>query len=149
MQRFEGDKDFPQAPGDLWTKLTDARFLVTCIPDADHVKVAEPDHAVFVVRPGLAFMRGSLDVSLQLQDLTAPTSAKILLQSKGIGSTSVVEVVFTLSPHDSGTRAHWVAEIKELGGLLKLVPSGLIMGSAQKVIGEILDEVENKLQATS
>jgi carbon monoxide dehydrogenase subunit G len=146
MQRFEGDKDFPQAPGDLWPKLTDARFLVTCIPDAEQVKEAEADHAVFVVRPGLAFMRGSLDVSLRLLDLEAPRSAKILLESKGIGSTSAVELTVTLTPLESGTRAHWSAEIKELGGLLKMVPGGLIKGAAQKVITEILDEAETKLQ---
>ena len=34
MLHFEGDRDFPLSPVDLWGKLRDARFLVTCIPDA-------------------------------------------------------------------------------------------------------------------
>ena len=30
------------------------------------------------------------------------------------------------------TRVHWKAEVKQLGGLLKAVPAGLIRGAAQK-----------------
>ena len=34
MLHFEGERDFPLSPVDLWAKLRDARFLVTCIPEA-------------------------------------------------------------------------------------------------------------------
>ena len=40
MLQFEGDRDFTLAPADLWAKLTDARFLVQCIPDVDSEDVA-------------------------------------------------------------------------------------------------------------
>ena len=58
MLRFEGDRDFPQPPAELFAKLTDARFLVTCIPDVEGDAQQEPDRAVFSVRPGLAFGAG-------------------------------------------------------------------------------------------
>ncbi len=98
MLRFEGDRDFPRPPADMFAKLTDARFLATCIPDVENVAQQEPDRAVFTVRPGLAFARGSLEVTLQVVEKTPPTSARILLVSKGIGSSSTVEATLNLAP---------------------------------------------------
>ena len=146
MLRFEGDRDFPQPPAELFAKLTDARFLVTCIPDVEGVADQEPDRAVFSVRPGLAFVRGTLEVTLQVVEKTPPTSARMSLVSKGIGSSSTVEATLTLAPHDAGTRMHWIAEVKELGGLLKMVPQGLIRGAAQKVLDDAWKAVEAKLR---
>ncbi len=146
MLRFEGDRDFPQPPAELFAKLTDARFLVTCIPDVEGVAHQERDRAVFSVRPGLAFARGTLEVTLQVIEKTPPTSARMSLVSKGIGSSSTVEAALTLAPHDAGTRMHWIAEVKELGGLLKMVPQGLIRGAAQKVLDDAWKAVEAKLR---
>jgi len=146
MTRFEGDRDFTQSPADLFAKLTDARFLVTCIPDVDSVSEQEADRAVLTLRPGLAFARGTLKVTLQVVEKTPPTAARMLLTSKGIGSSSTVEAFLALAPNNDGTRVHWVAEVKELGGLLKMVPQGLIRGAAEKVINSAWAAVEIKLR---
>jgi carbon monoxide dehydrogenase subunit G len=150
MVRLEGDRDFPQAPADLWGKLTDARFLVQCIPDVQSVTQLEADRAALVLRPGFAFVRGTLEVTLQVADAVAPSSARVLMHSKGIGSSADVEATLSLAAQPGGapgTRVHWAAEVKSLGGLLKLVPSGLIRGAAQKVIEDVWKSVEAKLAA--
>jgi uncharacterized protein len=146
MLRFEGDRDFPAPPADVWAKLTDARFLSACLPDVEKVEQAEADRAVLVLRPSLAFVRGTLDVTLQVAERTAPTAARVVTSGKGVGSSSVVEATLTFAPHDGGTRVHWVAEVKELGGLLKLAPHGLIRGAAQKVINDAWAAVEAKVR---
>lgn len=147
MTRFEGDRDFPQPPADLFAKLTDARFLATCLPDVESVSEQEADRAVLTLRPGLAFARGTLEVTLQVVEKTAPTAARMLLTSKGIGSSSTVEASLALAPHNDGTRVHWIAEVKELGGLLKMVPQGLIRGAAEKVLNDAWAAVEMKLRS--
>jgi carbon monoxide dehydrogenase subunit G len=147
MLRFEGDRNFALTPDDLFARLTDARFLVKCIPDVESVSVQEADHAALVLRPGFSFVRGTLDLTLQLADVVAPTSARVLLHSKGIGSTSDVEASLNFAGQEVGTRVHWVAEIKSLGGLLKMVPAGLVRGAAEKVINDAWTRVEQKLQA--
>jgi carbon monoxide dehydrogenase subunit G len=146
MLRFEGDRDFPQPPAELFAKLTDARFLATCIPDVEKVSEQEADRAVLTLRPGLAFARGSLEVTLQVVEKTPPNAARMLLTSKGIGSSSKVEAALALAPNGGGTRVHWVAEVKELGGLLKMVPQGLIRGAAEKVLNDAWAAVETKLR---
>lgn len=145
MLRFEGDRDFTQKPDELFLKLTDARFLVACIPDVESVRQVQADSAALVLRPGFAFVRGTLEVTLRVAEAVAPTSARVLLHSKGIGSSSTVEALLTLAAQGEGTKAHWVAEVKELGGLLKMVPSGLVRGAAQKVIGDVWNAVQARL----
>jgi carbon monoxide dehydrogenase subunit G len=147
MVRFEGEKVFPQAPAELWAKLTDARFLVQCIPDVESVKEQHADHAELVLRPGFSFVRGTLDVSLRVHDAVSPTAARYVVASKGIGSSADVEATVALAPEGTGTRVRWTAEVKTLGGLLKMVPSGLIRGAAQKVVNDAWNAVEAKLVA--
>src|SRR5207302_7937246 len=108
------DRDLALAPADAWAKLTDARFLVQCIPDVKEVKEVQPDRATLVFTPGFAFVRGTLELTLQVVDAVAPTSARVLLHSKGIGSTSDVEATLALAPHGDGTRVHWVAAVQAL-----------------------------------
>ena len=147
MVRFEGEKDFSQPPAELWAKLTDARFLVQCIPDVESVSEQESDRATLVLRPGFAFVRGTLDLTLHVVDAVAPSSARYVVASKGIGSTADVEATIALTPQGTGTHVRWTAEVKTLGGLLKMVPAGLIRGAAQKVVNDAWAAVEAKLSA--
>lgn len=143
---FEGDQDFAQSPIDLTARLSDARFLVECIPDAIVQGQAEAARAHCTVRPGLAFVRGSLDVTLEVTETQPAKSVRLVVASKGIGSSSDVEAWLTFSPHENGTRLHWKVEVKKLGGLLKAVPSGLIRGAAHKVIEDIWAQVKDRLK---
>jgi carbon monoxide dehydrogenase subunit G len=146
MLRFDGQKDFPHLPPEkLWEKLSDARFLVQCVPDVHQIARQEQQEAAFTLRPGFAFIRGTLEVNMRVIEATSPTSVKLALTSKGIGTSSEVEAVLTLSAVDSGSRVNWTTEVKHLGGLLKAVPRGLIQGAAQKVVNDAWNAVEAKL----
>jgi len=150
MLQFEGDRDFALSPEQLFAHLSDCRFLVLCIPDADPPMLAEEKTARCVVRPGFAFIRGSLDLTLTLSETRPPQAdnpafVRLTLDSKGIGMSSVVETVLTLKPSGTGTRVQWSAEVKHLGGLLKMVPHGLIRGAAQKVIEDVWQTIARKL----
>jgi carbon monoxide dehydrogenase subunit G len=145
MLHFEGNKDFAQPPAEVWAKLTDTRFLAQCIPGAESISQVGPDRVECVLRPGFAFVRGTLELTLQLADLVPEQSARLLLHSKGIGSTSDVEAALALAPQGEGTRLHWAVDVKNLGGLLKAVPQGLLKASAQKVIADALATAEAKL----
>jgi carbon monoxide dehydrogenase subunit G len=146
MQRFEGDQDLVPFPADLWAKLSDARFLVRCVPGIETVTHVEASGAAFILRPGLSFARGTLEVSLRLAEAVVGQSVKYVLHSKGIGSTSDVEATLAIQPREIGSRVHWIVEIRELGGLLKAVPGGLIQAAAKKVVSDAWVAVENQLR---
>jgi carbon monoxide dehydrogenase subunit G len=145
MLHFEGDREFTPAPAVVWTKLRDARFLVRCVPGAEKVAEAEPDRAACTVRPGFAFVRGTLEVTLRVLEAVEPASLRLAVHSKGIGSSSEVEALLTFAPQGGGTSAHWTADVKNLGGLLKAVPQGLLRGAAEKVINDVLNAVADRL----
>jgi carbon monoxide dehydrogenase subunit G len=90
-----------------------------------------------MVRPGFAFVRGVLEVTLEIRDAIESSVVRYVQYSKGIGTSSEVETTVELSPQDQGTKIRWRAEVTKLGGLLKAVPSGLIRGAAQKVIEDL------------
>jgi carbon monoxide dehydrogenase subunit G len=147
MIQFEGDRDFAPPPAVLWARLSDARFLATCIPGVESVAKSEPAEAVCTIRPGFSFVRGTLDITVRVADAEPEKSVKLLLHSKGIGSSSDVEGRLELAARDGGTRVHWQIQVKELGGLLKLAPQGLIRASAQKVIADAWAAVAEKVKA--
>src|SRR4029077_20364403 len=129
MLHFEGDKDFSQAPAELYAKLSDPRFVVDCVPDVESVARAEPEIVVCILRPGFTFVRGTLELTIRVADAVSAQSLRWLLHTKGIGTTSDVETALTFTPQNGGTHLHWTADIKELGGLLKAVPKGLVQAA--------------------
>jgi carbon monoxide dehydrogenase subunit G len=146
MLHFEGDQELSRSPAELYPKLSDARFLVQCIPGGTVVGEPDADRAMCKVKPALSFVTGSLEVTAQVTERVPDSLVRVTLRSKGIGSSSDVEGVLTLTPQDGGTRLHWTADVTRLGGLLKAVPSGLIRGAAQKVINDVWDNVQAKLK---
>ena len=143
--QFEGDRDFSLPPGELWPKLSDARFLAGSVANAEALVVPDADHAEWKVRPALAFVSGTLDTKLHIVERRPEEFIRLLLTSKGIGSAGTTEVRLQLNVQGSGTRVHWTGDIIELTGLLKAVPKGLISAAAQKVIEDIWRGVEKML----
>ena len=149
MQSFEGERAFTLPPDKLWPKLRDMAFLAACVPDATPLGGATRDRAAARVKPGFTFVRGSLDLTAEVIDAKEPATLRYRLTSKGIGSSSVVETALTLTAHEQGTKIHYRAEVTSLGGLLKMVPEGLIRGAAQKVIEDVWSGVAAKIAASS
>src|SRR5438105_1076106 len=107
MIRFDGNRTFTLPPADVFAKLTDARFLVTCIPDVETLNKVEANEASLVLRPGLSFMRGTLNLTLQIAEAAPPGHARFILITKGIGSSTTVEATLTLAPLADGAHVHW------------------------------------------
>jgi carbon monoxide dehydrogenase subunit G len=145
MLHFEGDKDLKAQVSDVFAKLSDAGFLVQCIPGVVSVAQAEVERAVCVIRPGFSFVRGTLEITLLVTETVPSTSTRLSIHSKGIGTTSDVEATLAFTSAEAATRVHWSADITQLGGLLKAVPQGLIKGAAQKVIADIWTAVEARI----
>lgn len=137
MQRFEGERTFARGIAEVWPKLSDAAFLAGCVPEATLSGETDHDRARYTVHPGFAFARGSLDVTMDILERHEPDTVRFRLTSKGVGSSSVVESALRLTPDGAGTRIAWTAEVTQLGGLLKMVPTGLIRGAAHKVIEDV------------
>ncbi|MBY0232513.1 MAG: SRPBCC family protein [Gemmataceae bacterium] len=146
MSKFQGERRFAKPPDEVFAKLSDARFLVGCVPDLHQVKSQDERKAELVLRPGFAFIRGTLNVALDVVEASAETrQVRVQGRSKGIGSSADVEASLAVEEAEGGSLVRWQAEVKSLGGLLKLVPSGFITGAATKVINDAWDRAEKAL----
>lgn len=146
MIHFEGDRTFPLPPAEVFAKLSDASFLVSCLKNVDQVVETGPDKAVWKLRPGFSFVRGTLEVTMDITERVPGQTVRVKLFSRGIGATTTVLANLALQPKDAGTAVHWVADVTEMTGLLKLVPKGLISSAAGKVIDETWGEIETRLR---
>jgi carbon monoxide dehydrogenase subunit G len=147
MIHFEGDKTFPLPVAEAAAKLSDAGFLVGCLPDAE-VAEATPERAAWKLRPKLSFLTGSLNSEMTRTAHEPGKSVAFTVLAKAIGASSTVlaNLTFAEAP-GGGTAVHWTGDITEVTGLLKVVPKGLLQGSAQKVIEDVWAAVGAKLGA--
>src|SRR5262249_53336286 len=97
------------------------------------------------LRPGFTFVRGTLELTLSVTEKKPTSLVRYFLATKGIGSSSEVEAAVELEGQGTGTRLFWKVTVKTLGGLLKMVPSGLIQAGAQKVIADAFTALESRL----
>jgi carbon monoxide dehydrogenase subunit G len=148
MMKFDGVHEFDQPAAEVWDKLTDARYVVPCLPDLDAVKEIDADHAVCTIKPGFSFVRGTLEMTVRIFDRVPGRAAKMVMDSKGIGTSSTVEASFVLEPREGGgCRMNWTAEVAKLGGLLKAAPTGLLQGAASRVLEQAWRNVQKKMTA--
>lgn len=149
MIHFEGVEPLPVGQAVAFGRLADAGWLAQALPDAEVTDTAA-DRAAWRVKPKFAFMAGNLDTVAEVLDRQPPAVVRYRVASKGVGSNSSVDAVLTLELADDGTsRVRWAANVTELGGLLKLVPRGLIQAAAQKVIEDVWVAVREKMTLTT
>jgi len=149
MIHFEGDKSFPLPVEEVASKLSNVEFLVSCLPDVQISQIA-PDRAAWKVKPKLAFLSGNLNVEMHTTARDAGKSVAYQVVAKAIGASSTVAVALAFTATESGgTAVHWTGDVTQVTGLLKMVPSGLLQGSAHKVIEEVWTAVTAKLGHSS
>ncbi|MBX9682060.1 MAG: hypothetical protein K2X38_25150 [Gemmataceae bacterium] len=140
--RFEGSLLLARSPSDLWPRLSDARWLIQRVPDRASESLLAEDHAKAVIRPGLAFVRGAIDVEIRRTKADTHSDLEFAATSRGIGSSAELSATLHLADEESSTRVDWSVTITALGGLLRAVPSGLIRAAAQKAIDDVLANLQ-------
>ena len=146
MIQFEGDKSFTLPIKEVASKLSDAGFLVKCLPDTE-VTEATPDKAAWKLRPKLSFLTGGLHAEIAAVAKVPDKSVSFKVFTKSIGASSTVITTLHFKEDGGGTSVHWTGELTEVTGLLKAVPKGLLQSTAQKVIEDVWAAVSAKLTA--
>jgi carbon monoxide dehydrogenase subunit G len=143
MVHFEGVEPIPHPPAAVFAKLSDAGWLAQALPEVEIIETGQ-DRAVWKVRPKFAFMAGTLDTTAEVLERAEPV-VRYRVTSTSVGAKSTMEATLTMKPSESGTSVEWRSDLTELGGLLKLVPRGLIQAAAQKVIVDIWAAIRGKM----
>ncbi len=149
MIQFEGDKSFSLPVAEVSLKLSDAGFLVNCLPDSE-ITEATPDKVTWKLRPKLSFLTGGLNAEMTATAREPGKSVAFKVCTKTLGASSTVTTTLIFKEGEGGgTLVHWTGELTEVTGLLKAVPKGLLQGTAQKVIDDVWTAVTARLMQKS
>lgn len=148
MVQFQGVKSFDLPLATVASKLSDAAWLVGCLPDAQ-VTGATSDRAAWKLKPKLSFLTGSLDAAIEATTREPGKSVTFRILSKAIGASSTTVAKLDFHESTTGTDVHWRGELVEVTGLLKMVPKGLVQGTAEKVIEDVWAAVGARLKSGS
>ncbi len=148
MIHFEGDKIIPLPVAEVAAKLSDAGYVANCMPDSQVIE-ATPDKAVGKIKPKLSFLTGSLTLTAEATARDPGKSVVFQIVSKAMGASSTFESKLEFQEAEAGTLVHWTGDLIAITGLLKMVPKGLLEGTAKKVIEDVWTAVALKLTATN
>jgi carbon monoxide dehydrogenase subunit G len=146
MIHFEGVQTIPLPVAEVAAKLSDAGFLAGCVPDAQ-VSEATADRAVGKLKPKLSFLSGGLTLVAETTARDPGRSVAYRIVSTVIGASSTVTTRLEFAAAEGGTTVRWTGELAAVTGLLKMVPKGLLEGSAKKVIEEVWASVAARLRS--
>ena len=144
MIRFEGVESFPVPPADVFAKLSDAGWLARALPEAEVTETA-PDRAAWKVRPKFAFMAGTLDTAAEVSAGRPASGSATGSSAPASGPGVRWTPSWTSARPTAATAVQWAGDVTELGGLLKMVPRGLIQAAAQKVIADVWASIRQRL----
>lgn len=144
MLHFEGTELFPHGPATVFAYLADPARLARALPE-HQITAESADAASWKVRPKFAFMAGTLDTTATVLARTPDVAVSYLIVSTGVGSSSTMETHLTLAAHPVGTQVRWTGDLVELGGLLRMVPRGMLQTAALKTIDDLWSAVRQDL----
>jgi carbon monoxide dehydrogenase subunit G len=129
----------------LFDVLTNLETLATGIPDL--VSSEQPDDRTLkcVIKPGFSFLRGTLKLTISLDELAPPTAAAMNIAAQGIGSSMQIGSRLQIAAEGAGSLLKWQAKIERASGLLASIPGGLVKAAADQTIRHAWQQVREKL----
>ena len=144
---FDGTFNVKASKEKVFTTILDPNQISQCMPDLQKLDVKSQDDFTAVVKAGVSFIKGDFILHFTVAEKTPSTHAKLLAHGTGIGSTVDLETVMELGDLEGGgTTMKWVAEAK-VGGRIASVGQRLISGQAEKIIKQLFECLQGKLEA--
>ena len=146
---YDGSFEVPVSKQKVFDFIMDPARITSIFPDVQDVKVIDANNFTLKAKAGIGFIKGMMDVKLNIAERTPPTFAKMKAKGNGISSSVELENTFTLedAAGGSGTLVKWAADAK-IAGLMASVGSRLIDAAAQKYVAEIIGSLKEKLSAS-
>ena len=144
---FDGTFNVKASKEKVFTTILDPNEISKCMPDLQKLDVKSQDDFTAVVKAGVSFIKGDFTLHFTVTEKNPSSHAKLLAHGTGIGSTIDLETIMDLADMpEGGTSMKWVAEAK-VGGRIASVGQRLISGQAEKIIKQLFDCLQGKLEA--
>ena len=143
---YDGSFEVPLPKQKVYDFVMDPMKVTSIFPDVQDVKVIDADNFTLKAKVGISFIRGMMDVKMNIVERKPPTFARMKAKGNGLSSSIELENSFTMEDAPGGTLVKWSADAK-IAGLMASVGSRLIDAAAQKYVAETIGSLKEKLSA--
>ena len=140
---LEGSFTVQAGRKDAYRFLVNPDKITRCLPDVEEVHIEDEDNFTVKAKVGVSFIRGTMEMKIQLLDKKEPESAKVL--GKGAGLSSVVDMTTTFTLKEVGpkeTAIDWASSVAVGGKLASFGGGGLLERVAKKNVEKFVDGVQ-------
>ena len=129
---------------EVWKLVSDPKEISRCLPGLESFEEKKNNHFIAKVKPKFSFVRGSLELDIQVVSLKNK-NAKIKMSGKSIGTSFSILTEAKLKDVKGKTEVLWSADMKP-GGLMKAVPESITKGAAEELADEIFSCMKKKIE---
>ncbi len=130
------------------------RFLVNpercgrLLPDLQSLEVLSPRSFKAVLRVGISFIKGPMQIQFELFESEEYTMARYKGKGMGMGSFVELQVGFHLSEEGDGTEITWQG-VAQVGGRLAAMAGGLLQPVVEKNAGAFIETLKKEIESAA
>lgn len=139
-------RDIAADPQTVWNSLLDPEVLKACVPGCQEMHGSPEEGFEAVVVQKVGPVKATFKGAVELQDMVAPESVKIVGEGKG-GAAGFAKggADVRLEPIEGGTRLHYDVDAK-VGGKLAQLGSRIIDGFAKKMADQFFAKFQETIE---
>jgi carbon monoxide dehydrogenase subunit G len=147
--KFSGEFDVKDDPENVFDFLTEPGRFAVLLKDARDLTVRDAHHFTVKLRLGILFIKGSVEVEIELAEADRPNHA--IYKGNGVMAGQAVTMVggFELNPMADGnvvrTRVKWRAEI-QLAGSSGSIACDLLDPLGKNLIPKWIDSLQKAIE---
>src|SRR5579862_4132793 len=100
---YDGSFEVPADPQKVYEFVTDPQKVTSIFPDVQDVKVIDENNFTLKAKVGISFIRGMMDVKMNIVERKPPTFARMKAKGNGISSSVELDNTFNMEDAGSGT----------------------------------------------
>jgi uncharacterized protein len=137
------------APQDrVFAALIDPAILQKCIPGCEQMEKTGENQYHAKLTVGVGPVKGVFSASVSLEDITAPTHYKLVVEGKGQPGFVKGTGTLDLTSDGEGTSIRYTGDVR-VGGLLASVGQRLIQATSDMLAGRFFSCLESEARAYS
>jgi len=137
------------APQDrVFAALVDPAVLQRCIPGCEQMEKTGENQYHAKLTVGVGPVKGVFTATVALEDITAPSHYKLVVDGKGQSGFVKGTGTLDLAPDGEGTSIHFTGDVR-VGGLLASVGQRLIHAASDMLTGRFFTCLESEAKAYS
>jgi carbon monoxide dehydrogenase subunit G len=146
--KIEGTQKIAAPRERVFAALVDPAILQKCIPGCEQMEKTAENQYNAKLTAGVGPVKGVFTATIALQEITAPSHYKLVVEGKGQPGFVKGSGELNLTDDDGGTSIQYTGEVN-VGGLLASVGQRMIQGAANMMAGRFFTSLEQEAKTYS